>query len=800
MAQAGINTLRTYTPPPLWLLDMAQRAGLVVMVGLPWEQHITFLDDRRRRRSIRATLRKGVRESSGHPAVFCYAIGNEIPSPIVRWHGRRRVERFLETLYRETKEEAPDCLATYVNYPTTEYLQLPFSDIYCFNVFLEDPARLRSYIGRLQNAAGDRPLILTELGLDSRTHGLERQAASVESQLRATFECGCAGAFVFKWTDEWYRGGYDIEDWDFGLTDRKRSLKPAYFAARKVYTGVPPAAEDRLPGISVAVCAYNAASTLRECLQGALELEYPDFEVIVVDDGSTDDTAAIAREYGVRLASTANRGLSAARNTAIEMATGEIVAYLDSDAYPDREWLTHLARAFLWSEHVGVGGPNIVPLDAGTVERCVANAPGGPNHVLLTDTEAEHIPGCNMAFRKKALEEIGGFDPLFRIAGDDVDACWRLQDNGGTLGFSPGAMVWHHRRGSVKGYLKQQLNYGRAEAMLERKWPQRHSRFGHPDWTGRLYGSGATDGIRLRRWHVYQGVWGTAPFQGLYGMPRGTLPLLPSMPEWYLAIAGLGVLSSLGLLWTPILVALPLFLLTLVAPLAQASLGALRARHECPPGMRVQRIRDGLLVAALHLLQPAVRLWGRLSNSSALWPPRLGGWKVPRWRSLSHWSETWRAVDRWLSVLESKLRLSRAVVRRGGDFDRWDLEVWYRLFGGVRLRAVVEEHGGGKQLVRIRVWPRVSRLSALSAAVFAALAVAAGFAGAWLVCGALATWCVALFARMASECGSTLSLVERSVEAWSELADEESDTTREEESSESLVATQAAADLAGTNA
>jgi GT2 family glycosyltransferase len=77
-------------------------------------------------------------------------------------------------------------------------------------------------------------------------------------------------------------------------------------------------------------------------------------------------------------------------------------------------------------------------------------SPGGPAHVMLTDRLAEHIPGCNMAFYKWALEEIGGFDPAFRKAGDDVDVCWRLQQNGYRLGFSPAGFVWHYRRATAR--------------------------------------------------------------------------------------------------------------------------------------------------------------------------------------------------------------------------------------------------------------------------------------------------------------------------------------------------------------
>jgi beta-galactosidase/beta-glucuronidase len=83
MMAHGINAIRTYTVPPSWLLDLAHRHGLVVMIGLPWEQHITFLNDKRRCRSIFDRVRQGVRRCAGQPAVFCYAVGNEIPASIL---------------------------------------------------------------------------------------------------------------------------------------------------------------------------------------------------------------------------------------------------------------------------------------------------------------------------------------------------------------------------------------------------------------------------------------------------------------------------------------------------------------------------------------------------------------------------------------------------------------------------------------------------------------------------------------------------------------------------------------------
>ena len=113
------------------------------------------------------------------------------------------------------------------------------------------------------------------------------------------------------------------------------------------------------------------------------------------------------------------------------------MAYVDDDAYPDPHWLTYVAEIFINTTHAAVGGPNIPPPGDGPIADCVANAPGGPAHVLLSDQEAEHIPGCNMAFRKAVLQAIGGFDPQFRVAGDDVDVCWRLQKQGWTVVSTP---------------------------------------------------------------------------------------------------------------------------------------------------------------------------------------------------------------------------------------------------------------------------------------------------------------------------------------------------------------------------
>lgn len=757
IAARGMNAVRTYTVPPRWLLDAAQRHGLRVMVGLPWEQHVDFLGDRARVRSIEARVREGVRSCAGHPALLCHAVGNEIPAPSVRWHGRRAVEAFLERLYRAAKAEDPDGLVTYVNYPTTEYLSLPFVDLVCFNVYLESRERLSSYLSRLQNLVDDRPLLMGEVGLDSRSHGELAQARGIEWQVRTAFAAGCAGAFVFSWTDEWHRGGHDIEDWEFGLTTRTRRPKPALMAVRDAFADVPFPSARRWPRISVVVCTYNGARTIRDCLEGVRELEYPDFELIVVDDGSTDGTGELAEACGARVIRTENRGLSSARNLGLEMATGEIVAYLDDDARPDPHWLTYLADTFQSGDYVAVGGPNLVPPEDGRVAQCVANAPGGPVHVLLSDREAEHLPGCNLAIRTAALRAIGGFDPTFRVAGDDVDVCWRLQERGGRLGYSPAAMVWHHRRNSVAAYWKQQRGYGRAEALLEEKWPEKYNTMGHPTWGGRIYGDALARALSWRRGRVHHGTWGSALFQSLYEPAPGTLWSVARMPEWYLVVLGLGALCALGAAWTPLLLALPSFALALSISLVQAVMSAEAARFPSGPGGRRGRLGMRALTAWLHLLQPLARLWGRMLHGLGPWRWRgAGALALPRPRSNWYWSERWRSAEERLHALEGWLRSSGAVVLRGGAFDLWDLEVRGGLLGAIRVRTLVEEHGAGRQLVRFHLRPRISLGAILLFPLFAALALGAAVDGAPVAAGALGAAAMLVALRAVGESASAM--------------------------------------------
>jgi O-antigen biosynthesis protein len=751
MAEIGVNTVRVFTPPPIWVLGLAAKAGLRVLAGIPWSQHVAFLDDREIQSQILRSVAATVAELKGHPAIFAYLIGNEVPPDMIRWHGRKRVRAFLKRLYDETKKLDPGRLVSYANYPSSEYLEIDFTDFVCFNIYLHDEAAFRRYVARLHNLDFDKPLVLTEFGVDSTREGADHQARILSWQIAAAFEMGGAGAFVFAWTDEWFTGGHPIENWDFGLTDRARGAKPALDAVKARYLGPIPPALPRTPRVSVVVCSYNSERTMAACLASLEKLAYPDYEVIVVNDGSTDRTLAIAEQFPYcRIISGPNRGLSAARNIGAEAATGTIVAYTDSDCVADPHWLDYLVATMLRNGLAACGGPNFPPAEPSLVPSAVAVSPGGPTHVLLSDEIAEHIAGCNMAFERDLILALGGFDPIFRAAGDDVDFCWRVQDAGYRIGYSPAAMVWHFRRNTVGAYIGQQKGYGKAEALVLAKHPARFNLFGQAKWAGRIYGDLSSVMFPSRRPFIYSGMFGRGLFQTLYAPPAPMASYLPLTFEWNVAAIPLAVAAIvLGLAahWGYGLLGLPLF-----ASWAMCVHGAARA----PIDPRFSGVRARALVAWLIYIGPFLRGWSRLKwrfktgpATASIAAPALAArrlWLPPGLR-LSFWSERSQEKEALLGGLMRFLPLHRYRVVADGGWAGWDLTVAADEWTEARILAATENHGGEKRLLRLRcrLWPSRLSWNLLGLGAAAAVALLAIADPAWALIPALL---VAAFAAM----------------------------------------------------
>src|SRR6185295_14451427 len=154
-----------------------------------------------------------------------------------------------------------------------------------------------NYHARLQMMAESKPLVLGEFGIDSLREGEAAKCEMLSWQIELAFRAGLAGAVVFSFTDDWHRGGQAVEDWKMGLTTATRERKESFTVVQKVFATAPHFPLATTPKVSVVVASYNGDRTLKACLDSFTKLNYPDYEVILVDDGSTDTTPQLAQQF-----------------------------------------------------------------------------------------------------------------------------------------------------------------------------------------------------------------------------------------------------------------------------------------------------------------------------------------------------------------------------------------------------------------------------------------------------------------------------------------------------------------------
>jgi hypothetical protein len=370
-----------------------------------------------------------------------------------------------------------------------------------------------------------------------------------------------------------------------------------------------------------------------------------------------------------------------------------------------------------------IGGPNLPPPTDCWTAQCVAASPGGPSHVMLDDRLAEHVPGCNMAFRRDLLLKLGGFDPQFRQAGDDVDICWRWMDAGYKIGYAASAVVWHHRRTSVRAFLRQQKGYGRSEAMLQFKHPERFNDLGCSLWRGVIYGEGAV-GLPTAEPRIFHGRYGSGLFQTIYHRTEYSAWAYFTLLEWH-AVAAMALLASLA--YEPLgVLALAMWSATLAAAVRSTMLSPLD--RAAPPWCRP-------LVFLLHLMQPVIRAlhrYGyRLTNKRLPNLPATAGPLAPaRLKRISgnvrdaYWSSRrGRGRHELLEAIESE---TRDVGWRGvfhEEWACWDVQLAGDRWHNVLIHTATEELGGPKRFTRARC--RVQRTNFATVVCVVAMASAA---------------------------------------------------------------------------
>ncbi|MEN8106977.1 MAG: glycosyltransferase [Pseudomonadota bacterium] len=222
---------------------------------------------------------------------------------------------------------------------------------------------------------------------------------------------------------------------------------------------------------TVVIPVYNGEDTLTACLHGlqAQDFAQGQYEVIVVNDGSSDNSAAVATGLNVRLLEQDNQGAPAARNLGLENARGDWVAFTDADCIPSRSWLSSLVNAVEAGNGgtvLGAAGRTVGYNSTHQAARFVDLMGGLDAERHLSHPTFPFAPTSNVMYRRSILEQIGGFDPRYHA----YDACdlharaRRAQD--GPFPYVGHAIVLHRHRTSWKAYWKQQRNYGRGLAQF----------------------------------------------------------------------------------------------------------------------------------------------------------------------------------------------------------------------------------------------------------------------------------------------------------------------------------------------
>lgn len=206
--------------------------------------------------------------------------------------------------------------------------------------------------------------------------------------------------------------------------------------------------------ISAYIPAYNVSEHLARAIESLLAQTRPFDEILVIDDGSRDNSGEIAAKYSqIRLIRHAvNRGLAAARNTAIQAARNDLVASIDADVVADPEWIASLAPHFLDPRVAGAGGLLTEGVQKTLADRWRTARMGqdwGPRYLRNPTV----LYGSNTVYRKSAVIEVGGYDETLRSAGDDTDLGLRLRARGRDLVYDPAARAMHLRHDNLKSIM-----------------------------------------------------------------------------------------------------------------------------------------------------------------------------------------------------------------------------------------------------------------------------------------------------------------------------------------------------------
>jgi glycosyltransferase involved in cell wall biosynthesis len=228
--------------------------------------------------------------------------------------------------------------------------------------------------------------------------------------------------------------------------------------------------------ISVIIPAYNAENTIRQCLQALTDQSYPadSYEVIVVDDGSTDGTGGTAQDYAVRYIRQENQGPAAARNNGAQQAGGEIILFTDADCVPDVEWIKEMTNPFDKPEVMAVKGAYRTRQKS-VVARFAQLEFEERFGKLRKAQSTDMVDTYSAGLRRCKFLEMDGFDTSFPVANnEDTELSYRMSKLGYKMVFNPRAVVYHlSHPDSVCKYARLKFWRGYWRMVVYKRFPDK---------------------------------------------------------------------------------------------------------------------------------------------------------------------------------------------------------------------------------------------------------------------------------------------------------------------------------------
>jgi len=231
------------------------------------------------------------------------------------------------------------------------------------------------------------------------------------------------------------------------------------------------------PKFSIIIPVKEINDYIQDFIPINLNQSYKNFEIIILPNQNPENNPF--KDKRVKIIPSGNVGPAEKRDLGVKKSAGEIIAFIDDDAYPEKDWLKNSLKFFQNPEIAAVGGPNLTPKESNFFQKVsgevlasyLVSGPVNFRYKPGKEHVCDDLPSCNFLVRKSIFKKIKGFDTSF-WPGEDTKLCLDIINQGKKIIYTPELLVYHHRRPTLKGYLKQIFTYAKHRGFFAKRYPK----------------------------------------------------------------------------------------------------------------------------------------------------------------------------------------------------------------------------------------------------------------------------------------------------------------------------------------